>query len=58
MILEVAILDIIPGREQAFEQAFKTAQLIIGSMTGYIDHELKRCLEKPADISCWSTGKR
>ena len=46
MILEVAILNIIPGQEAAFEQAFNTAQTIIASMPGYTSHELKRCVEK------------
>ena len=48
MILEVAILNIIPGQEAAFERAFNTAQTIIASMSGYIRHELKRCVEKPS----------
>lgn len=35
MILEVAILNVIPGQEDAFERAFNTAQTIIASMPGY-----------------------
>ena len=45
MILEVAILNVIPGREPAFESAFRQAQAIIASMAGYHSHELHRCLE-------------
>jgi heme-degrading monooxygenase HmoA len=45
MILEVAILDVIQGKEQAFEIAFAQAQKIISSMRGYISHELKKCME-------------
>ena len=45
MILEIAILDIKPGLESDFEKSFLVAQKIIASMTGYISHELKRCLE-------------
>lgn len=45
-ILEVAILDVIPGQEPAFEQAFAEAQKIISAMPGYCEHELKRCVEK------------
>lgn len=45
MILEVAILNILPGMEAEFEQAFFQAEKIISSMKGYVDHELKRCLE-------------
>ena len=35
MILEVAILNVIPGREAEFEAAFRQAQRIISSMSGY-----------------------
>ncbi len=46
MILEVAILDVIPGQESDFEQAFFKAQKIISAMPGYMSHELKRCIQK------------
>ena len=46
MILEVAILNVIPGQEDEFLEAFSKAQEIISSMTGYISHQLKRCIEK------------
>lgn len=45
MILEVAILNIIPGKENAFLTAFSVAQKMISGMTGYISHQLKRCTE-------------
>ena len=45
MILEVAILNIVPEREAEFERAFLQAEKIISSMKGYVDHQLKRCLE-------------
>jgi heme-degrading monooxygenase HmoA len=45
MILEVAILNIIPGLEDAFLEAFSVAQGIISKMAGYISHQLKRCIE-------------
>lgn len=47
MILEVAILNIIPGREADFESAFRQASPIIASMTGYISHQLQHCIEAP-----------
>ena len=47
MILEVAILDIKPGLESEFETAFEKAQKIISSMSGYVSHQLQRCLENP-----------
>ena len=46
MILEVAILDIIPGHEKAYEAAFAQASALIAAMKGYRSHQLKRCLEK------------
>jgi heme-degrading monooxygenase HmoA len=48
MILEVAILNVKPGQERAFEAAFATAQAIIASMPGYLSHQLQNCLEEPA----------
>ena len=45
MILEVAILDVIPGRDQEFQAAFRQASPIIASMRGYIGHELQSCVE-------------
>lgn len=47
MILEHAILDIIPGREEAFEKAFEQAQDIIASAPGYLCHEIHNCIEHP-----------
>lgn len=47
MILEVAILDVIPGREKQFELNFRIAQKIISNMKGYVNHQLQRCIEKP-----------
>ena len=47
MILEVAILNVIPGQEKDFEAAFAKASPIISSMAGYVSHQLQRCLEKP-----------
>ena len=47
MILEVAILDIRQGQEQAFEAAFGEAAPIIAGMPGCISHQLQRCIEQP-----------
>jgi heme-degrading monooxygenase HmoA len=46
MILEVAILDVIPNQEKEFESAFAEASGIISSMSGYVSHQLQRCVEK------------
>jgi heme-degrading monooxygenase HmoA len=47
MILEAAILDVIPGRETEFESAFAKASPIITGMGGYISHQLQHCIEAP-----------
>ncbi|HAJ76541.1 MAG TPA: antibiotic biosynthesis monooxygenase [Gammaproteobacteria bacterium] len=47
MILEVAILDVRPGKQDEFEIAFAQAQSIISGMCGYVSHELKSCVEVP-----------
>lgn len=46
MILEVAILDVIPGQENDFQAAFAKAAPIISSVSGYVSHQLQRCIEK------------
>lgn len=45
MILEVVILNIIPGQEKEFEAAFEKVSPIISSMGGYLWHQLQHCLE-------------
>jgi heme-degrading monooxygenase HmoA len=47
VILETAILEVIPDRTAEFEAAFATAQAIISASDGYLSHELQRCIEKP-----------
>jgi heme-degrading monooxygenase HmoA len=47
VILEVAMLDVVAGREPEFQAAFSDAQRIIASMPGYVSHELQRCMEHP-----------
>jgi heme-degrading monooxygenase HmoA len=48
MILEHACLDVAPGEEGRFEEAFAQAQGIIASMTGFRSLRLERCLETPS----------
>jgi heme-degrading monooxygenase HmoA len=50
MILEVAILKVIPGKEDEFVKAFSKAQEIIAKMAGYIAHQLKRCIENKSQF--------
>jgi len=45
MILEVAILHIKPEEASKFEAVFPKAEAIVGSIPGYIAHELQRCVE-------------
>lgn len=48
MILEVATLDVIPGKEAEFEASFAQARHIIAGMQGCLAHELQRCVERPS----------
>jgi heme-degrading monooxygenase HmoA len=47
MILEVAILDVIPGKTSEFEASFEEAQEIISTIKGWLGHQLQVCLEVP-----------
>lgn len=46
MILEVAVLQVKKRMNSEFEQNFEKASLIISSMKGYVNHQLKKCIEK------------
>jgi heme-degrading monooxygenase HmoA len=50
MILEVAVLNVIPGREGEFLKAFDKAKGIISGMKGYQSHRLKRCIENTSQF--------
>jgi heme-degrading monooxygenase HmoA len=43
--LEVAVLNIRPGQDAAFESAFAEAQAIISASPGYCGHQLRRSIE-------------
>jgi heme-degrading monooxygenase HmoA len=45
MIVEAVMLQVKSGYEQEYEEAFAKASTIISSMSGYISHELQRCIE-------------
>ena len=45
VMLEVAILDVIPGKEAEFEAAFSKASVIIFAIAGYISHQLQHSIE-------------
>lgn len=45
MILEVAILNVIPEKKAEFEASFRASSEIISSAKGWRGHELQQCLE-------------
>jgi heme-degrading monooxygenase HmoA len=45
MILEVAILNVVAGKEKEFETAFSEAKKIISSSKGFINYQLQKCIE-------------
>ncbi|MGW6915569.1 antibiotic biosynthesis monooxygenase family protein [Kitasatospora sp. NPDC054939] len=45
MILESALLDVLPGREDAFLAAFAEAEPLIAVQDGFRSLELRRCLD-------------
>ncbi|HUD18121.1 MAG TPA: antibiotic biosynthesis monooxygenase [Acidimicrobiales bacterium] len=47
MILEHAILDVVFGQEQEFEEAFGRATAVIAASRGFGSLRLERCLEQP-----------
>jgi heme-degrading monooxygenase HmoA len=46
MILEVAVLNVRPGRETEFESAFGHAKEIIAGMRGFVSLQLHRGIEQ------------
>jgi heme-degrading monooxygenase HmoA len=47
VILEHALLPVIPGQEADFEAAFAEAKAIIAAMPGFVDLQLSRSIETP-----------
>jgi heme-degrading monooxygenase HmoA len=46
VILEHAVLDVVPGQEPAFERAFHEAKAIIAASPGFESLRLGRCMER------------
>ncbi|MFG3049418.1 antibiotic biosynthesis monooxygenase family protein [Kitasatospora sp. NPDC048239] len=46
MILESALLDVLPGQEEAFLAAFTEARPLIAVQSGFRSLELRRCLDE------------
>ena len=47
-VLEHALLQVVPGREAGFEEAFAQARPIIASMPGFGGLSMSRCVERPS----------
>ena len=45
MILEMAVLNVVPGQEADFEAAFGRAKRLIAPMKGFGSLQLQRCVE-------------
>lgn len=57
MILELAILNVVPSKEADFEHAFGEANGLIAAMPGFVSIEPHRCIEQPnryAPLVQWS----
>jgi len=57
-VLEVAILNVIPGQQVAFEQAISAAKPLIAATSGFRSIEIRRCLERPSRyllLVAWAT---
>jgi len=48
MILEVAVLNVRPGQEGAFEEAMRKARPLIAATPGFGGIDIRKCLETPS----------
>lgn len=48
MIIEHALLEVVPGREAEFVEAMEEATAIIAASPGFISLRVERCLERPS----------
>ena len=48
MITEHALLEVIPGREDAFVEAMDAAKVLIARSPGFVSLRVERCLERPS----------
>jgi heme-degrading monooxygenase HmoA len=48
VILEVAQLAIVKGREDEFEKTFAEARRLVANAPGFLGLELQRCVEEPS----------
>jgi heme-degrading monooxygenase HmoA len=47
VITEHALLEVIPGREDAFVEAMDAAKALIAASPGFVSLRVERCLERP-----------
>ena len=47
MVLEVAVLNVKPGQEPAFEAAMRSARPLIEVTPGFAGMDVRRCIETP-----------
>lgn len=47
MVTEIVRATIKPGQEEAYRKAFESAQHLLQSAKGYVDHSLQQCIEDP-----------
>ncbi len=47
MVLEHAVLEVVPAQETAFEEAFAAAKTLISAAAGFRSLHLARCVENP-----------
>jgi heme-degrading monooxygenase HmoA len=57
-IVEMAVLDIRPGEELAFEDAIRKARPLIAATPGFVAIEIRRCVETPSRFLLLVTWER
>ena len=48
MITEHAVLEVMPGQEDAFVEAMGTAKALIAASPGFVSLRVERCVERPS----------
>jgi heme-degrading monooxygenase HmoA len=48
VITEHAVLEVIPGQEDAFVEAMGTAKALIAASPGFVSLRVERCIERPS----------
>ncbi|MGI8827291.1 MAG: antibiotic biosynthesis monooxygenase family protein [Chloroflexota bacterium] len=47
MVIEIAVITIVPGQEKDFEVAFEKARAYLAASPGCLSYQLTRCIEHP-----------